>query len=429
MSVARSEFGYAPYYNFDVADATHNGLPLLDLRAAASSPTMAIVHGANSASTRTGYKTTDGISWTPITSGLNTVIYSIAYGNNTFVAVGSAGVIFTSPGTDGETWTARTKFGASTAAFSVVKWDGTHFWAVQVAANVQKSTDGITWTDSAFTNTAAVNTDSDVSSWATTNYSFLSRGGATIVFTGRTANTASNRVFIAASTATTGATEVSTAFNFQYGDQDGFGIGRGPAIFGSDGSVNTDQSLEFLAYPFNRMVGINTTTTGFENSAWLGSHFYGHLFPSGFSTSPLMPSTSPVHENRKLLTYSDGWFSALTVQMLRAPGAGLTSPTAETFFAMSAQDRFVLTSTVWKDGEIKAFSNPYNGPTKTTERIIAVIGSDVASSFRHSFDISIGSKKMWICGGTITEGTIRRHPIFIFRANRAFRPVKTTIDF
>jgi hypothetical protein len=39
----------------------------------------------------------DGITWTSRTSGVNNILYGITYGNGLFVAVGNSGVVITSP--------------------------------------------------------------------------------------------------------------------------------------------------------------------------------------------------------------------------------------------------------------------------------------------------------------------------------------------
>ena len=83
----------------------------------------------------------DGITWTAISAPGS--VYSITYGNNTFVAVGYHSVM-TSP--DGITWTAQTAAEANVwhsatygnGLFVVVSIDGTH--------QVMTSPDGITWT-------------------------------------------------------------------------------------------------------------------------------------------------------------------------------------------------------------------------------------------------------------------------------------------
>jgi hypothetical protein len=49
---------------------------------------------------------TDGVTWTSETSGINYHLWGVTYGNGTFVAVGDDGTILTS--TDGVTWTSET---------------------------------------------------------------------------------------------------------------------------------------------------------------------------------------------------------------------------------------------------------------------------------------------------------------------------------
>lgn len=75
---------------------------------------------------------------------------AITYGNGLFVAVGSNGVIQTSP--DGVTWTARTAGGGYTGIFRSVVWveDLGLFVAVGDAGGPQTSPDGVTWTQRSF---------------------------------------------------------------------------------------------------------------------------------------------------------------------------------------------------------------------------------------------------------------------------------------
>ena len=64
----------------------------------------------------------DGSTWTERNSGTSESFYSVAHGNNTFVAVGDYGVIFTSP--DGVVWTQRNS-GTSTSLYGVTYGNGT----------------------------------------------------------------------------------------------------------------------------------------------------------------------------------------------------------------------------------------------------------------------------------------------------------------
>lgn len=434
MSVGKSSFGYAPYYNFDLVDATNKGLHLADIRAGASSPTMAILAGTDSASARSMAKTTDGISWTAITSSPNTAIFGMAYGNGVFVAVGAAGVIYTSPGTDGTTWTARTKFGASAANFYCVRWDGTYFWAVQQGANVQKSTDGITWTDTFFTNEAIgalIYTDLDADMRGGSAFSFLSRGGVTIGFAGRTGTVSSTfRIVIGASTATSGGVAISTSVMYLFGDQDGLGMGNGPAIFGTSTVTYADYFTNFLTFPFNRIVGLSTASTNFSQTTFGGSTNQNIIFPTGWTTA-LVSNQLSIADNygaRKPTVYSDGWFSSVYLGSIRSKSGVTSYPDNEAGFSNNSEVQ-ALISMVWKDGELV----PYNAnmvPTRVIPRIMRYFGSNFYSALKHSIDISLPGKKMWVLPTTnVVLSNIGSLPIFVLRASRAFRPIKTTIDF
>ena len=434
MSVGKSSFGYAPYYNFELVDATNKGLHLADIRAGASSPTMAILAGVNSASARSMAKTTDGISWTEVTSSPNTAIFGMAYGNGVFVAVGGSGVIYTSPGTDGETWTARTKFGSSSANFACVKWDGTYFWAVQQGSNVQKSTDGITWTDTFFTNEtqgALLTADLDADNRSGSTFSFLSRGGVTIGYSGRTGTVSGTyRIAIGASTATSGGASITTAGMYVFGDQDGLGMGNGPAIFGTANVNYPDYFTNFLIFPFNRVVGLSTSTSSFAQTAFAGSANQGIIFPTAWTTA-LISNQLSVAENfcsRKPTIYSDGWLSSVYLGSVKSKSGVTSYPDTETGFSNYSEAQ-ALISMVWKDGELI----PHHGdrvPTRVIPRIMRYFGSHFYSALKHSIDISLPGKRMWTLAATnVVTSTIGAAPIFVLKANRAFRPVKTTIDF
>jgi photosystem II stability/assembly factor-like uncharacterized protein len=94
--------------------------------------------------------TDSGVTWTQRTSNFGTnAVYSIAFGNGIFVAVGDAGTITTS--TDGITWTARTANMGTNAMYKVV-YANSLFVAVGQGGGttntggITYSTDGITWT-------------------------------------------------------------------------------------------------------------------------------------------------------------------------------------------------------------------------------------------------------------------------------------------
>ena len=81
-------------------------------------------------------------NWTQRTSGTNSSLYGITYGNGMFVAVGQGGTILTSTG--GTNWTARSS-GTGAVLADVTYGDGT-FVAVGYGGRFVTSTNGINWT-------------------------------------------------------------------------------------------------------------------------------------------------------------------------------------------------------------------------------------------------------------------------------------------
>ena len=96
-----------------------------------------------------GAYSTDGVTWTAISMKFgSSAVYSIAYGNGKFVAGGVSGK--GSYSTDGVTWTAISdmKFGSSeiySRIYSIAYGNG-KFVAVGVSGKGSYSTDGVTWT-------------------------------------------------------------------------------------------------------------------------------------------------------------------------------------------------------------------------------------------------------------------------------------------
>jgi hypothetical protein len=80
----------------------------------------------------------DGVAWTQRVSETTSSLWGVSYGNGTFVAAGS-GIVLTSP--DGATWTQRT-----TDHFSGVTYANGSFVAVGGSGMVATSPDGATWT-------------------------------------------------------------------------------------------------------------------------------------------------------------------------------------------------------------------------------------------------------------------------------------------
>jgi len=89
----------------------------------------------------------DGANWSNIESNGNTYLSGIAFGTNTFVAVGANGIVQTS--TNGVDWTPQTS-GTSKSLFRVTRGNGI-FVAVGEARGatgvILASSDGLSWTN------------------------------------------------------------------------------------------------------------------------------------------------------------------------------------------------------------------------------------------------------------------------------------------
>jgi hypothetical protein len=97
---------------------------------------------------------TDGVTWTTRNANAGTnLLYTVAYGNSTWVAGGSSGIIRTS--TDAVTWTTRTSnFGSSNV--NIVSYGNGVFVAGGAGGSLRTSIDGITWTTRTSTLTSII---------------------------------------------------------------------------------------------------------------------------------------------------------------------------------------------------------------------------------------------------------------------------------
>ena len=80
--------------------------------------------------------------FTVTTASINDFFYGLAFGNNTFVAVGADGIILTSP--DGIVWTPRNLLGYPNYFFAVTYGNG-KFVAVGTGGTVLTSSTGQIW--------------------------------------------------------------------------------------------------------------------------------------------------------------------------------------------------------------------------------------------------------------------------------------------
>ena len=117
-----------------------------------ASPTSSVLNGIAASASTTVIVGADGVAlastnlttWTQQTLPNLGVkeLTDIVFGNNQFVAVGSASLIYTSP--DGTNWTERTL--AQQHNFTGVTWDGNQFLAVGQLGEILTSVDTINWT-------------------------------------------------------------------------------------------------------------------------------------------------------------------------------------------------------------------------------------------------------------------------------------------
>ncbi|PQJ97192.1 InlB B-repeat-containing protein [Chromatium okenii] len=84
---------------------------------------------------------TDGISWTTPTSVTGNMLNRVIWGGGQFVAVGESGTVLTS--TNGSSWQVRRSSGVD---LNDVTWGGNQFVAVGDSGTILTSSDGVTWT-------------------------------------------------------------------------------------------------------------------------------------------------------------------------------------------------------------------------------------------------------------------------------------------
>lgn len=310
MSVARSGYTLTNEYDAKVIIPHLNGVASSSVFEVVSSGSVAVAFGQIVVSTVTTYKawkSTNGISWSEITSAPNTAIYAADYGAGIFVAAGAAGVIYTSPGTDGSTWTARTKAGTNTSDFNVCKYVNNTFFLKQSGTSSQYSSDGITWSaisGSSFNNASTI-------PWINSKMQNITvQSGALIFWTGTTVSTSKNIIALAPSSALPptnwnnnvyAGTEIVTQAQEDPGD----GLGAVFKIGTSAGANN------FARFAPETPLGGNWTTTS------LGSGFGSN---SRIMQLPVGPATSnnggpvPYHSGDTqafYLKYTDGTYTLL----------------------------------------------------------------------------------------------------------------------
>ena len=87
-------------------------------------------------------RSTDGDTWTPVSTGTDAYLFDGAWNGSNFVVVGEKGHIMTS--SDGVTWTPRTS--GTTNSLWGITWGGGLFVAVGDSATLLTSSNGVSWT-------------------------------------------------------------------------------------------------------------------------------------------------------------------------------------------------------------------------------------------------------------------------------------------
>jgi hypothetical protein len=436
MSVGKNSFGLAPYYNWKSYNVSSTGLDADTVVAAAASPTFAVAFGrivASGTTTFKAFKSSNAIDWSEITSAPNTAITGVAYANNTFVAVGFSGVIYTAPGTNPDTWTARTKAGASSFAFFNVKVSNGKFFAMQEYNNIQSSTDGITWSLSAtggtFTYTSHVNSDNYFD--GPHQYSVSYEDGMYIHLSHETTSTASARILIqsATATSTTDHYDWSTT-GFQGFTRDDIGDGLGPltqAHFG--GNIAVVALENHIARGLPRHVNgrvFTSTMTSFFNS-------------SSVNKMPI-PSTSKNISGSIVTTdflfnmpiyYTEGWYNIIY------PGVAAKEPSGSTSYSEAfggtqyTQAVYGAMSLNWNERDFGQQHKVEYPSSNVQARLIYPIASmtlgNITALMRRWIPFTFKGSEFIISGtGTLGDnyGSIK-----VLKSSRAFKRPKTTINY
>lgn len=435
MSVAKNSFGLAPYYQWTSYEVQSRGLDLVEVRACTASPTKAVAFGRTTANngatlTNSGATSTNGIDWTVISTAPNTVIHSVAYGNSVFVAVGAAGTIYTSPGTDGATWTARTKAGSYVTDFYGVKFSGGIFWAMQQNGNIQRSTDGITWTEIA---SATLNFASDIDADQPDGpfqYSVVHDDGLYIHFTGRTMTTANHRIAITTASSTT-LQSVSTTITVKHG-RDDIGDGLGPLVQSYVNGYGTANAGSIIVRGIGRHINANYSTAAASDvvDKIIASDRLGRMpLPLGNTEISGTYLTTNI-QGRINVLYSDGWYNIIYPGIIPARSttvgypsqvAGYNYPTGiNAIFSLNIrEDDFGAQFTPeFKHQYQPRILLPHAGLTTRADNV--ALAKSIPFTLNGDNFLVVGSYYglSGYDGGT-----------YIMKAKRAFRKLNTTIDY
>jgi uncharacterized cupin superfamily protein len=421
MSVAKNSFGLAPYYDYKVVNPNRGGLDANYIRCATASPTKIIVFGEvrSGAGTQISnglWSSSNAISWSRITSAPNTALYDVAYGNNTFVAVGAAGVIYTSPGTDGTTWTARTKAGSSGNNFHFVRFAGGYFIAGQQTGPIQSSTDGITWTQNASSGYVTLIDADNNGQW---DVSLAFDKNTWILFNGHTSTTANNRIWFANSSSITGTTfnqPISSGAVLRYARSD---IGDGLGAFVQSTAATWTGISRIQRINFGNIDGA-FQTSNFDSSLTSNIRFASLQNVGSYSSSSLADGTIYNYTYAwNGLMYDDGWY---TVMYPAAVSSQRTN-------SVSATDYYGIGVKTYHETDAQVdIAGTYAQKKKALLPGWLCTTSEAQVFFTkvREFSSIVNGKRIVLL---TSDGGVNAGGAISVVGTRAFRPVKTTIDY
>jgi hypothetical protein len=414
MSVARSGYALSNEYDISVYTPSTRGLSSTVVTDVSGSPSMAVAFGGILVSTTTTYKawkSTNGIDWTEITSAPNTAIFAVAYGNDTFVAVGAAGLIYTSAGTDGLTWTSRTKAGSSAADFNHVQFLNGYFWAKQYQANMMRSTDGITWellTSSTFTDPDTRHAFNN----HTRTITYM--GNQYIWWTGNTVATTAVRAYISTESNVTSGwanNSFSDSIVVSYVQQDP-GDGLGPVA-----TIGTSAGASNFARLGREFIHDSYSTSGFSNQWSTGGRTF--VIPQNATGSTFGPTIYISTDGQAFYTkFTDGMYFHLRLGSAN--------------YGNSSAVYGLIAANVSQDGvDPISYSN---FPTERKPKFVPLYRDTTWATnqyyCRSIKPFSIGEKHFVWWGFNEGFNSSANNPFTnnIVVMKRAIRPLKTTID-
>jgi hypothetical protein len=423
MSVAKNSFGLAPYYDYKIVNPNRGGLEANYVRCSSASPTKIVAFGQVRSSLGTTisnglWSSSNAIDWAQITTAPNTAIYDVAYGNNTFVAVGAAGVIYTSSGTDAGTWTARTKAGNSTNNFTAIRFAGGYFIATQQSGTVQSSTDGITWTLNL--NNGILTPGADADNLGQYDHSLVFEKGSWTWFNGATSSTASARVYFADLSSISG-----TAFNNSVSDSGVYKYARNDIGDGL-GAFLQYSSTAATFVPQSRIsrISFGNISASFQTSNWTQPHsnvVYSSLQNTGPFSSTVLASGNIYTTNIAFngFYYDEGWYTTVfpaAVDLQRT-----NNGTSSTYYGVGAKTYHETDATPEVAGVYA------QNRTKVLPGFLAS-ANNIQGFFQYTKDLPslVNGKRIILLNN---PAGVNGGGIIAIVGTRAFRQVRTTIDY